>query len=320
MASGSTRVAEAFCPAHITGFFKAHTGIHNDKMSMGSTGAGFSLATAGVRTRVTVKEEGTAGRAPSHVITTSGYMPDRTDLSSVMVREFLDMTASTAHIEVSHEISVPVGYGLGSSAAAALSLAYALDDALGTRMTREEIGCMAHAAEIECSTGLGDVLAAYHGGFEIRTIPGAPGVGAVETVRADNVAAVVICLAPISTSRFIAERLPMINGLGGGMTDKLRKSRDYGHFQDMSLEFAGHVGVVTPRMQDIIDRLRGAGIRCGVALFGETIFCMAEAGSEGEREAAEIFGQYPDGIVIRSALDRQGARLLRAEGDGNDNR
>ena len=349
MAGG--RQAAAFCPAHITGFFKAFADSRGDgdrgdvRREAGSTGAGFSLA-VGVTTRVgltgargagrlrgtegvhahTVDADGTDGggptstdtnTAPPYVITTTGYDTDDTTLSETTIRRLLQAagrrgTAVPAGsvLDVRHEISVPVGYGLGCSGAVALSLAYALNDALGAGMTREELGGIAHAAEIECRTGLGDVLASYHGGFEVRTKAGAPGVGRVEAIPAGDVTVLVLCMAPISTRRFIAERLPHINGLGGEMIGRLRRSRDYEHFEDMSLEFAEHVGVVTPRMRRVTSALRGAGIRCGVALFGETIFCMVKAGGAAEARAEQILRNCGSGHVIKSVIDRRGARPL----------
>ena len=50
-----------------------------------------------------------------------------------------------------------------------------------------------------------------------------------------------ICFSPISTSKFIKEKLPQINGLGGKMVSKLLESKNYEHFQEMSLEFAKYV-------------------------------------------------------------------------------
>ena len=42
----------------------------------------------------------------------------------------------------------------------------------------------------------------------------------------------------------------------------------------MSLEFAKYVDVMTPRMQKIVEELSKNNIKCGIALFGETVFSM----------------------------------------------
>ncbi|MDH5658507.1 MAG: GHMP kinase, partial [Nitrosopumilus sp.] len=204
--------------------------------------------------------------------------------------------------------SVPVGYGLGSSSAVALSLSFALDKALGTKLDKTRIGQIAHNAEVNCKTGLGDVLASYHGGFEIRVKPGAPGIGSVEKINMDKISIIMICFSPISTNKFIKERLSQINGLGGKMVDKLLESKNYEHFQDMSLEFAKYVDVMTPRMEKLVRDFSENNIKCGIALFGETVFSMTP--KENESSILKILQKYDDGIIIKSELDDIGARVI----------
>lgn len=298
----------AFCPAHITGFFKAEISGNGQTIPeyLGSTGAGFSIKD-GVTTKVSVSYK--TSTKSNFKIQLNGYQSDKTDVSEFVLNEFLKLgDFSDLYFDIIHNISIPVGYGLGSSGAVALSLAFALDQALGTNLQKEKIGQIAHNAEVNCKTGLGDVLASYHGGFEIRTKPGAPGIGQIEKINSKSTLIMMICFSPISTNKFIRERLSQINGLGGKMVKQLLETRDSNHFQDMSLEFARYINVMTPRMERIIQDLLSKEIKCGVALFGETIFAMISHGDE--KNVVEIFKKYPEGIVIKSELDYQGARLL----------
>ncbi len=297
----------AFCPAHITGFFKAHLENNQDKLeNLGSMGAGFSIK-QGVTTRVTINKKN--NHDSNFKITTKGYQSDKTDVSEFVLNEFLKIgNFEDKFFDIEHEISIPVGYGLGSSSAVALSLSFALDQALETKLDRNTIGQIAHNAEVNCKTGLGDVLASFHGGFEIRVKPGAPGIGTVEKISTDKISVIMICFSPISTNKFIKERLSQINGLGGKMVNRLLESKDYQHFQDMSLEFAKYVDVMTPRMQKIVNELTQNGIKCGIALFGETIFSMVP--KEDENKVLEILQKYSDGVIINSELDDIGARVL----------
>lgn len=298
----------AFCPAHITGFFKAEITEteHAAPELLGSTGAGFSIK-EGVTTRIRISQKN--NQETNFKIISKGYQSDKTDVSEFVLKEFLKLgDFNNLFFDVVHEISVPVGYGLGSSGAVSLSMAFALDQALGTNLEKVRIGQIAHNAEISCKTGLGDVLASYHGGFEIRIKPGAPGIGQIEKINSKLDSVVMICFAPISTNKFIRERLSQINGLGGKMVKKLLETRDPNHFQDMSLEFARYVNVMTPRMEKVIEELLSKKIKCGVALFGETIFAILS--KNDEKNALEVFSKYPDGIIIKSGLDHQGVRLL----------
>ena len=300
--------ATAFCPAHITGFFKAYLENNDQKNTeeLGSMGAGFSIR-EGVTTHVDILPK--VNQNSNFKITTIGYQSDKTDVSEYVLNEFLKLgNFENIFFNILHEITIPVGYGLGSSSAVALSLSYALDHVLKTKLDHTTIGQIAHNAEINCKTGLGDVLASYHGGFEIRVKPGAPGIGKVEKINAGDLSIIMICFSPISTNKFIKERLSQINGLGGKMVNRLLESKNYEHFQDMSLEFAKYVQVMTLRMEKLIQELSSNGIKCGIALFGETVFTMIP--KEKEKQVLQILEKYSEGIIIKSKLDDHGARVL----------
>ena len=290
----------AFSPAHITGFFKADV-EQLEPERMGSLGAGFSIKD-GVTTSIIAEKNGKS----DFQIKVSGYKPDNTDVSEFVVKEFQKLVDENYFIEIHHDISVPISYGLGCSGAAALSLSYALNEALCIKLSKEEIGKIAHNAEVFCKTGLGDVIGSFYGGFEIRTKAGAPGIGALK--KFDNHSKVIIaCFSPISTKKFLEDKLELINGLGGRMVNKLIQTNDYNEFQDMSVEFAKYVKVMTPKMDSVISELNGIGVRCGVALFGETVFTLIP--EEKESKVLEILEKYDNNIILQTEIDNVGARL-----------
>ncbi len=292
-------IGEAFCPAHLTGFFTIRK--NNNVQETGSLGAGFSIR-LGVNTSVEIEFDATPGMQ----IKVLGYTSSDTRVSEQIVSEYRKKFRM-GFLRIRHAIKVPVGYGFGCSAAVALSLSMALNAALGSPLTKKEEAGIAHKVEIECRTGLGDVLAAYHGGFEMRYKAGAPGIGMIEKIKEDpNI--VIACFAPMSTRKFISEKMDSINGLGGKMLERLAVSKDHViDFQDMSLEFAKHVGIVTPNIKKTTDALHKAGIKCGVALFGETIFAMVD--SETEKSAISILENFKECQIIKSRIDTNGARL-----------
>jgi pantoate kinase len=295
-------MATAFCPAHITGFFKAELNKEDSKQ-LGSLGAGFSIQ-KGVKTTVTIRNK-TKHDISNFAIKVNGFESGDMRVSEVVLSKF---STEGKFVDIIHEIDVPVGYGFGCSAAVALSLSIALNDALKSELSKIEVAQIAHDVEIECKTGLGDVLASYHGGFEIRDKPGAPGIGHVQKINLNKISIIMICFSPISTSKFIKEKLSQINGLGGKMVNELLESKNYEHFQEMSLEFAKYVNVMTPRMQKVVNQLSKNNIKCGIALFGETIFSMVP--KEKENNVLEILEKFSDGIIIKSKLDDTGARIL----------
>ena len=131
--------ATAFCPAHVTGFFKAHLDDNQNNLeNLGSMGAGFSIK-QGVTTKVKIETKN--NQKSSFQITTKGYQSDKTDISEFILNEFLKLGKfSNNFFNIEHDISIPVGYGLGSSAAVALSLSFALDQVLETKLDKITIG------------------------------------------------------------------------------------------------------------------------------------------------------------------------------------
>jgi len=291
--------AIAFAPGHITGFFKAEVKPRKSELK-GSIGAGFSIK-EGVTTKVKV----TSSEKPGFKITTTGYKSDDTQVSQYVAKEFLKIAKGNYFFDIEHNSRIPIGYGLGSSGAVALSLAFALNKALETNLSRTQVGQIEHNAEIHCKTGLGTVLSSYHRGCEIRTKHGAPGIGSLRKIRTDY-SAIVICFSPISTKKIIKTELSKINGLGGKMVSRLLKSRDQMEFLDMSLEFARYVGVITPKMQKVIDDLWQHGFKCGIAMFGETVFTLVPRSNEAK--VIKLLEKY-NGIIIKTEIEKSGVRV-----------
>ena len=294
--------AKAFSPAHITGFFKAEL-EEKESNQLGSLGAGFSIQ-KGVRTTVNVRAK-TKHDINNYGIRVRGFNTGDIRVSEYVLKKFL---VEGKYFDITHEIDVPVGYGFGCSAAVALSLAIALNDSLKCGYTKTKVAQIAHEAEIKCQTGLGDVLASYYGGFEIRTKSGASGTGKVQKIRSkEKLDVMIICFNPISTKKFLKEKISSVNGLGGKMVEKLIRSQDMDEFQDMSIKFAEYIHVITPKMNKVIKELHENGIKCGIALFGETIFSLVT--KEKKQTVLEILKKYDDGIIITSRIDNSGARL-----------
>ena len=90
------------------------------------------------------------------------------------------------------------------------------------------------------------------------------------------------------------------------MVQELIKSKDINEFQDKSIKFAKYIKVVTPKMSNVANELRKNGIKCGVALFGETIFSLVP--SSEKKRVLEILEKY-DGLVLSSKIDNSGDRL-----------
>jgi pantoate kinase len=295
-------VAKAFSPGHITGFFEVPHGAYSHFLHRGSKGAGFSID-RGIATTAYVYESAKAG----YQISINGAETRNAEVSKWVVEEYLKLADKLHFVNIEHDIWIPVGFGLGSSGAAALSLSYALNQALDIGLSRTQAAQIAHHAEIACKTGLGTVIAEFAGGFEMRTSAGAPGVGSVSKIDLENYKAVVLCLAPISTKSFLTNRMDEINGLGGMMLNKLSASRNVDDFLKMSREFAETLGLTGGRCKAPIAALEAKGIESSVALFGHTVFTLVP--QEKAREASDALRNF-GGTLLVCNIDSNGARVL----------
>jgi len=77
-------------------------------------------------------------------------------------------------LEVELESSLQLSGGFGLSGASTLAALWAADDLLGLGNSERELTMMAHVAEVENLTGLGDVCAQFHGGCLVKLTAGDP--------------------------------------------------------------------------------------------------------------------------------------------------
>jgi pantoate kinase len=297
-------VAKAFSPGHITGFLEVpHDISYSHFLYRGSKGAGFSID-RGIATTAYLYES----TKPQYKISINGIKNRSAEVSKWVIEKYLKLVNRPYFINIHHDVEIPIGFGLGSSGAAALSLSYALNQVLDTGLTRTQAAQMAHHAEIACNTGLGTVIAEFAGGFEMRTSPGAPGIGSVSNVNLDkNYKAVVLCLAPILTKSFLTNHINEINGVGGIMLSKLSVSRSLEDFLKMSHEFAEMLSLTEGRCKGPIAALKIRGIKSSVALFGQTVFTIVS--EERAAEAVDALRQFGGKLIVCN-IDMVGARML----------
>jgi pantoate kinase len=296
--------AKAFSPGHITGFIEKSEKInHSNNLYVGSKGAGFSID-RGIITTVKVFDHDSV----DYQISINGIRVRDAEVSKWVIEEYLKLVDQRCYVNIEHESTIPIGFGLGSSGAAALSLSYALNDAFRTGLSMIEAAQIAHNAEVACKTGLGTVIAEFTGGFEIRINAGAPGVGTIEKIELRNHKAIIFCISQISTKSFLSRNHSVLtNGLGEKMLKNLKGSKDAHNFLKMSYCFANHLGLTEGRCKLPIQRLKSQGFDSGIALFGETLFTLVP--SDQIEEAKECLESFRGNLLICN-IDNVGARML----------
>jgi len=144
----------AYAPASISCIFKVHE--NKDPRWSGSTGVGFTID-KGVVAEVK--------KSPKTKVFFNGKVIRFPTVTSVIPA----LTKESVAVRLSSEL--PLGYGFGLSGASALSSAYALNRLLKLKKTEKELAIIAHTADCENKTGLGDVANQYFGGFLVKFTP-----------------------------------------------------------------------------------------------------------------------------------------------------
>jgi pantoate kinase len=285
---------EAFCPGHVTAFFVVHDDP-NPRVK-GSRGAGLSLS-LGVRTLARVRD----APRPSIDILVNGRRR-----KAEVTRWVAEKLAGSRSMEIKilSETPLPVSQGFGVSAAAALSTALALEDALGQGVPRDELVTVAHEAEIVCGTGLGDVVPASLGGMDLRLKPGAPGQGQVRTfpVQEDLLLAV---LGPEMPTRSVLRdeaKVAAINRAGAALVDEFSLNPTFERLFDLGARFADETGLASRTVLELIRASRMFG-RATMAMLGNSVFATGNS-----EQLATVFLKF--GTLQRCEVDNEGARVL----------
>ena len=154
-------MASAFAPGNISCVFKVIP--HADAARMHSLGMGFTVK-EGVEVTVSTHHE--------TVVLFNGQRINFPTVRTVVNKLILNCGVGGIKVEISSPL--PLGCGFGLSGAASLATAYALNKLLLLEKDSETLAMIAHVAEVENRTGLGDVCSQYHGGCLVKLKEGSP--------------------------------------------------------------------------------------------------------------------------------------------------
>ena len=268
-----TESARAFVPGHVTGFFSAHP--DDDPTKAGSRGAGVALSDG-----VTVRVE------PGDGLELDGEPADVEPVDRVL--EALRVDA-----RVVAESEVPVGAGFGVSGALALGTALAANDVFDRGLSENELVTVAHGAEVQSGTGLGDVVGQARGGFPVRLDPGAPAHGTMDGVPATG-RVEYVSFGELSTEDVITGDTEQLTLAGKQSLSTLVADPTLETFMQASRRFAREADLLTPRLREAIRDVAAAGGEASMAMLGETVFALgtglSDAGYDAERCDVHLAG------------------------------
>jgi pantoate kinase len=276
------RLPTAFVPAHVTGFFTAEPA--DDPTAAGSTGAGLALSD-GVTVQVAPAEPGTYG------VFLDGETMDIDAPKRVLQALRVDGARVRARSEV------PLASGFGVSGALALGTALCANAVFDCELSENELVTIAHGAEVQAGTGLGDVVAQARGGVPVRLEPGAPGHGVMDGIPARS-RVEYVRLGELSTAEVLSGDTDELSHAGERALSSLVQEPTLSRFVLASRRFAREADLLTDRVRDVILDVSEADGTGSMAMLGETVFALGTGLSDSGHDPS-VCRIHPTGAHLR---------------------
>jgi pantoate kinase len=143
-----------------------------------------------------------------------------------VLREHAEIICNNIGLKISVREYSPIGLGIGYGVSAASLIGLSMSKLLihdKPDTTLERSVWPAHIAEVLKGTGLGDVIAEYYGGVEIRVKPGPPGIGMVEHIFPRKKPCILASILPgkITTPLMLKMISPETYSFGKKLLEKL---------------------------------------------------------------------------------------------------
>jgi len=308
------KTVRAFAPGAISSFFEIYDssiGLKNaDLINLGAVGGGFGLE-KGVHTKVLVRE------ASENTINIKiNNQESEAKTSRQVIKNLLNKANRKYNVTVEHKIEVPIGMGFGTSAGGALTAGIALANAINLPLTYNQIGQVAHVAEIECQTGLGTVSSLNSsGGLVLVVEPGAPGICKIDRIPIPSDYMIVIGFykSYISKSSVFSspQKTEKIKQYGKQALASILNEPSLENFLASCWSFSEKAGFATENLRRLVKAAENAGaIGSAQNMIGEAIHAVVH--EKNVDSVAEAFKQtLPSQQVIVSKIDFQGARLRK---------
>lgn len=273
-----TDVVQAFVPGHVTGFFT--TDDDPDPTKAGSRGGGVALSDG-----VTV----TVRPADDVSVALNGE-----EIEMEAVERVLD--ALQAPASVRGVTDLPLASGFGVSGAMALGTALATNAAFDRQLSRNELVTIAHGAEVQAGTGLGDVVAQAHGGVTIRLEPGGPQDNVLDKIPARS-RVEYHTIGELATDEVLSRDTDHITAAGKKALSDVVGEPTLSRFMRASREFARESNLLTTAVRDVILDVTDASGTATMAMLGETVFALGTGLSDAGYDPG-VCQIYPAGATL----------------------
>lgn len=276
-----TNVAQAFVPGHITGFFTSNS--DPDPTKAGSRGGGIALTEG-----VTV----TARPAEDAQVVLNGDPIEMGAVDRVL-------RALEAPAKIRGVTDLPLGSGFGVSGGMALGAAFAVNEAFDRRLSVNELVTIAHGAEVQAGTGLGDVVAQACGGVPIRLEPGGPQCNKLDEIAA-RARIEYHVIGELDTADVLSGETEALTEAGKQALSTVVGEPTLETFMQASRRFSRESNLLTDAVRAVIEDVIDADGTAAMAMLGQTVFALDHGLSEAGYDpgAAAI---HPGGATLEPA-------------------
>lgn len=277
----------AFCPGHISGFFKPH--INQDPERSGSTGGGIVI-NEGVTVIVSPADK------TSICIQREIHGEYHTEYNHSPVLEDL-----IHHLHVSVRVTtrtrLPLSSGYGLSAASLLALTHGINILFNLGLSDHECAVHAHRVEVIHHTGLGDVAACQDGGWVYRSRPGiSPEI--VRNTDPRSICALTIC--PLKTSSVLSSP-DLITRISRAFPREIPSNLD--ELMLASRYFAERSGLIGEPVREVLTFCDEQHILASMTMLGNGVFALG-------KESEDILSRF--GRVYHLHIAEHGPRIMEA--------
>ena len=284
---------EAFAPGHVTAFFVGYD--DPDPVKKGSRGVGL-CTTLGVHTVARARESRTASIDVF-------LNDDRTRAVTTERAAKLLVGDGGYEVQILQTVQLPISQGFGMSGAGALSTVLALNEALDLGRSPDDLVAIAHRADVESGTGLGDVMPQATGGMDLRVRPGASPHGLVRRFTVDSEIFLCSVGPPFVKGTVLAnpKMMETIRTVGLRCLEAFERSPSFEAMFDLGRTFAFETGLASAKVRECVEAMRAYG-RASMSMLGHSVFAV------GGEIAATVLRSY--GTVYRCRVDNEGARVV----------
>lgn len=285
--------AIAFAPGHISGFFEPVI-YPNDLAKSGSRGAGICLSLGAV-SEVSISESN-----KQSIEIYINKKPSPAPVTALAIKDIIG--ESKLKVVVNTTLQLPIGQGFGMSGAGALSAAIATAKLIG--LTKEDALKAAHFAEVKSKTGLGDVLASFFGGLEVRKSPGLPPWGLIEHIPCKSDVVICVIGKKINTKDVLNDesKIEVIKEQGKYCIKKLLENPSVENFFRLSQIFTKKIGIADEKVIEAIEATKDYGMS-SMSMLGNSVFAIGDTS-----ELCRVLSKF--GKLFICFVDNYGARLL----------